>query len=493
MEHRGIPDDDIQDIVPPSVSTTETIPPPTRVTAPSTRPSTRPPTEAPELPVPVSSTAAPEETKSTLFPPFNKRVRPQPPSPAQTENKANAGKDSPAGQLRITSYKQRIEAMKERAKLREQLAQSKKDTEGTIEQAPEPVSPVSVSSTSTTTVRPSTTRPKIPPRMPVRRPVTAGPPSSTSTTTTESVPLMEKMDKVPESRESSNYDQYKRRFKPKPSFSRPSPKEEEPAASPSEEVASAKADVREEEDPSSSRKNLFGKMPGSPFVRRRIQQKQQREEEERLLSEESSKGPAAIKKESVDKEEMPAVPAGPALRPNKRIRPGQFARTTTAAPIVEPSLDDEDEPASSVLASPEQWPPTSEPHTPVKPEISGGLPAAEEEEESPKIELVSIAPAPPANEESDNHQPQQHQPAEEPEEFPTHQQPPPFAFESSGQPYLDKPDVSSERMGTEEEQPEPIQVQEKPRHSFFTMATNDPILPIEELLNIRVRDNGKDM
>ena len=290
---------------------------------------------------------------------------------------------------------------------------------------------------------------------------------------------MEKVDKVPDSKE-SNYDQYKRRFKPKPSFSRPSPKEEEFAAPPIDEVPAAKADFQEE-DPS-ERKNLFGKMPGSPFVRRRIQQKQQREEEERLLSEESPK-PAV--KESA-KEEMPAVPVS-SLRPNKRIRPGQFARTTTVAPIVEPSLDDEDEPAS-VLASPDQWPPTSEPQSPVRTEVSSMQ--RPDEEESPKIELVSVAPAPAANEESENHQPH---PAEEHEEYPTHQQPP-FAFESSGQPFLDKPDVSSERMGTEaEEEHGPVHVQEKPRHSFFTMATNDPILPIEELLNIRVRDNGKDM
>lgn len=462
MEHRSDPDDEIHDFLPPVMSSTESS---VRITAPPARV-----TEAPELPVPVSSTATPEEPKSTLFPPFNKRVRPQPPSPAQTESKTNAGKDSSAGQLRITSYKQRIEAMKERAKLREQLAQSKKDSESTADILAEPVVPVSVASTSTTTARPSTTRAKIPPRMPVRRPVTASPSTSTSSTT-ESVPVS--VEKSQDTKESS-YEQYKRRFKPKASSNRPV-KEEEPAAPPAEV---APADVQEEEP--SGRKNLFGKMPGSPFVRRRMQQKQQREEEERLLAEESPK--PVVKEEVV---EMPSVPP----RPNKRIRPGQFARTTTVAPIIEPSLDDDEE-SGSVLASPDQWPPTSGPQISIKTETSS-MPKAEEEEESAKIELVSVASVE-ADKDIEN---PKAQPIEEEQDYPTHQQQS-YAFESAGQPFLDKPDLSSERVDSnveEKEDKEPVPVQEKPRHSFFTMATNDPILPIEELLNIRVRDNGKDM
>ncbi|XP_057371905.1 titin-like [Daphnia carinata] len=463
MEHRSDPDDDIPDFLPPVMSSTES---PLRITAPPVRV-----TEAPELPVPVSTTAAPEEPKSTLFPPFNKRVRPQPPSPAQTESKANAAKDSSAGQLRITSYKQRIEAMKERAKLREQLAQSKKDGESTADNIAEPVVPVSVTSTSTTTARPSTTRAKIPPRMPVRRPVTASPTSTSSTT--ESVPVS--VEKSQETKE-SNYEQYKRRFKPKASANRPV-KEEEPVT-PTAEVAPVQVDVQEEEP--SGRKNLFGKMPGSPFVRRRIQQKQQREEEERLLAEDSPK--PVVKEEVV---EMPSIPP----RPNKRMRPGQFARTTTAAPIIEPSLDDEEE-SGSVLASPDQWPPTSEPQISGKTETSS-MPKAEEEAESAKIELVSVASIA-TDKDIENPEPQ---PIEEEQDYPTHQQQS-YAYESAGQPFLDKPDLSSERVDSnieEKEDKEPVPVQEKPRHSFFTMATNDPILPIEELLNIRVRDNGKDM
>ena len=144
--------------------------------------------------------------------------------------------------------------------------------------------------------------------------------------------------------------------------------------------------------------------------------------------------------------------------------------------MIESSLNDEDE---AVLASPDQWPPTSEPQAPVKTKMSI---AEEKGEESHQIELASVAPQ--ENKDSDNHQPNQ---TEEDRDFPAL---PSFGAETSGQSFLDKPDVSSERMETEMEEGD---VQEKPRHSFFTMATHDPILPIEELLNIRVRDNGKDM
>ena len=54
-----------------------------------------------------------------------------------------------------------------------------------------------------------------------------------------------------------------------------------------------------------------------------------------------------------------------------------------------------------------------------------------------------------------------------------------------------QPELAAEHLGVDMDAAVPQQ--EKPRHSFFTMATNDPILPIEELLNIRVRDNGKGM
>lgn len=420
MEHRSDPEDEIEDFLPPIMSSTEA---PLRITAPPIRV-----TEAPELPVPVSNTPTPEEPKSTLFPPFNKRVRPQPPSPAQTESKANAGKDSSAGQLRITSYKQRIEAMKERAKLREQLAQSKKDTESTADIPAEPVVPVSVASTSTT-ARPSTTRAKVPSRMPVRRPVTSSVSTSTSTTT-ESVPAFV-TDKSQDTKE-SNYEQYKRRFKPKASSNRPV-KEEEPVVP--AEVAPVQ--IEGQEGDSSGRKNLFGKIPGSPFVRRRNQQKQQREEEERLIAEES---PKPVFKEEVV--EMPSVPA----RPNKRVRPGQFARTTTVAPVIEPLLDD-DEDSGSVLTSPNQWPPTSEPQISVKPETPS-IPTAEEAEESQKIELVSVASIA-ADKDIEN---PTSQPIEEQEDFPTHQQA--YTFESAGQPFLDKPDLSNERMETDVDEKE---------------------------------------
>ena len=434
MEHRSDAhneeDEEEEDLAPsPSASTEST----SRTTA-------RPVTTA--LPV-STSTAAPVEEKSTLFPPFNKRVRPQPPTPAQTENKAGSSKDgSASGQLRITSYKQRIEAMKERAKLREQQqqqAQSKKDSDPALELSDSPVASSSSTSTSTTTSRPSTTRPKIPPRMPVRKPLTSSAPTSTSSTT--EAPLAE--DK--EDQDSNNFEQYKRRFKPKSTFSRrPVKKEDDPLP--------ASVNAEEEEVAAAGKKNLFGKLPGSPFGRRR---QQQQEEQKRLLDE--------------DKPEEPSVPATPVRinkETSKRIRPGYGRSTTTVPPPTESSLDNEEEESGSVLAPP--WSATSEPQAKPEGEKKSEVEGEEGAEEVPKIELVSITSVDHKAEDS----------IEEANDFPVQHEP----FQ---------PELAAEHLGVDMDAAVPQQ--EKPRHSFFTMATNDPILPIEELLNIRVRDNGKGM
>lgn len=455
MEHRSDVDD--EDLAPAATASTEST---TRTTAQPVK------IEAAEPTVPVvpsSSTAAPEEAKSTLFPPFNKRVRPQPPSPAQTESKTSGGKDgSASGQLRITSYKQRIEAMKERARLREQQqqAQPKKDVDLPLELSDtnEPVAKTPEISTSSTTARPSTTRPKMPPRMPVRKPLTSAAAGSTSSTT-ESVPVsrsekLDKTDKV-DKPEESNFEQYKRRFKPKSTLSRRPAKEDE---------ASLPAEMPQEELPITGRKNLFGKLPGSPFTRRRAQHQQ--EEEDRQLAENNAK--TAVKEEVAES----IIP--PRFNKEGRRRPGSFARTTTTPSVIESSIDGQEE-SDSVLAPPNQWPATLEPEISVK---SSPSPVQEEEEELPKIELVSVSSYIEDGQEKKAETPVQEIHADN------------IPSQPAGQTFIDKPDQPIEP--TDEEEPS-SPLLDKPRHSFFTMATNDPILPIEELLNIRVRDNGKGM
>ena len=192
-----------------------------------------------------------------------------------------------------------------------------------LSDSPVPVASSSSTSTSTTTSRPSTTRPKIPPRMPVRKPLTSSAPTSTSSTT--EAPLAE--DK--EDQDSNNFEQYKRRFKPKSTFSRrPVKKEDDPLP----------ASVNADEEEVAGKKKSFSQTAGSPFGRRR---QQQQEKQKRLLDE--------------DKPEEPSVPAS-LVRINKetpkRIRPGYGRSTTT-----ESSLDNEEEEFGSVLAPP--WSATS--------------------------------------------------------------------------------------------------------------------------------------
>ena len=157
----------------------------------------------------------------------------------------------------------------------------------------------------------------------MRKPLTSSAPTSTSSTT--EAPLAE--DK--EDQDSNNFEQYKRRFKPKSTFSRrPVKKEDDPLP----------ASVNADEEEVAGKKKSFSQTAGSPFGRRR---QQQQEKQKRLLDE--------------DKPEEPSVPAS-LVRINKetpkRIRPGYGRSTTT-----ESSLDNEEEEFGSVLAPP--WSATS--------------------------------------------------------------------------------------------------------------------------------------
>lgn len=435
MEHRLNSEEDLAPLASSSTESSRTTSTKKPIRVPETQPTTAP------SPPPPTTTAAPEEPKSTLFPPFNKRVRPSPPSASTTENKSNNGKDSGSGQLRITSYKQRIEAMKERARLREQQqAQPKSDSDPSLELSDVPTESVLSSSSTSTTIRPSTTRAKLPPRMSARKPVTSAPSvsSTTQSTSTQSVPA-----EAEKANEETPFEQYKRRFKPKPAAQARRPVKDEEAAS---------SNVQQEEVPVGGKKNLFGKLAN----RRRIQQEQRQEE---------------IVAETPHNEELiqPAVKGTTAPtvhrynKDNKR-RPGSSSRTT-AAPVVEPLPVDSDRDAVPAPTT------TSDVPAPV-------TNPPKDEEEAPKIELISVASV------DENGQHDEKNKAESSED-PSH-----IIHPESQPAFMDKPEDPEERPAITEEEGDD---QERFRHPFFAMANNDPILPIEELLNIRVRDNGKDM
>lgn len=307
-----------------------------------------------DLIVPESSTVEAITTSSTLFPPFSKRVRlsttttelpassdeeTSNPPVVSTTTKKSEGTSLSAGQVRITSYKQRIEAMKEKARQRElsqQQASSKTDKEPAADQTEDETT---TTTTTTTTARSTTSRPRIPPRMPSRKPIQ---PSKASSTTDDSSPDTS-ADELP-----SNNNKRQQR-----------PKTEVP---------------------------VVGKIPPSPFERRRAQQAE--EAAAKLVKE----GPFQKIKDGGGK---------------RRV----VGRRTTTAPPLEDSTE---------------------------------LP--QEEDEQPRIELVEVIPQP----------------------------------EAPSQVLLE------ERQSVNEEAPS-----EAHRQDYFTQ--HEPILPIEELLNIRVRDNGKGM
>lgn len=414
-----------------------------------------------------TTTSAPIEKVSTLFPPFSKRVRPQLPTPAETQK---PNKESTAGQLRITSYKQRLEAMKERAKQREQQLQPNNKEATEVDQpaasiadhsdqqllgAVSTLSSTTISATSTTTRRPSTTRAKVPPRMPVRKPVTV----SSSTTTTEKTPKFE----------SNDDNSSKRRFKQKSSFARSqTPLDEEGEAPVAAHLSDGK-DTQEEEETvainNKNNRNTFAKIPTSPFDLRRAQLQKE------AASEEAA---AAVKPTASDVIVSSKKPAA-------KRRPNQSR--TTAQPAY--SSDDH---ASNLPA-------------PVQSTASPQQATHDEEAEEPRIELIGIGIS-----NDDDHlqdstafKDESHHDVidqQQDDQFNTHKQPSAVTDESDNE----EGSESHHRLAEEEHKVEPAQEPSyldsllgRTRHHFSTMSTDDPILPIEELLNIRVRDNGKGM
>ena len=410
-----------------------------------------------------TSTSAPTEKASTLFPPFSKRVRPQLPTPAETQK---PNKESTAGQLRITSYKQRLEAMKERAKQREQqlqpnnkeatdLDQPTASIDSDSEQHLASMSTLSSTTiavtTSTTTRRPSTTRAKVPPRMPVRKPVTA---SSSSSTTTEKTP---KFDSAEDSNPS------KRRFKQKSTFARSQTSLDEESETPiAAHLSDDNKDTLEEEETAAiinkSNRNTFAKIPTSPFDLRRAQLQKEAASEEAATKTKTTASDVVFKK------------------PVSKRRPNQ-SRTTA-----QPDLSNDDH-ASNLPAPKVQSTPSPQQATNDK-----------EEEEEPRIELIGIS-----NEDDHLHHQSSTAFKDEPhhDEFIPHEQPAaPTVITNDN----DEGSESHHQSADEEHKVEPAQEPSyldsllgRTRHQFSTMNTDDPILPIEELLNIRVRDNGKGM
>ena len=402
-----------------------------------------------------STTSAPVE-KATLFPPFSKRVRPQLPTPAETQK---PNKESTAGQLRITSYKQRIEAMKERARLREQQLQQPNNKETEMELSNQPtgsidssksdhkISSSSTTSTTTTTTtrKPSTTRAKVPPRMPViRKPATSG--FTTSTSTTEQAPTLDSSAEIPS----------KRRFKPKSSFSRSRPSldeddEESPIAAP---LSDDKETLQEEETIAAINKNrnTFAKIPTSPFDLRRAQLQKE----------------AAATGEEVGKQFASEVMvSNHSKKMGGKRRPHQSR--TTAQPQPETAFSN-DELASNLPA-------------PTQPTVSPQQKAPDDEQvgEEPRIELVEGGDV----QAHDAEEQQPHHPAAA---VPTYEDDYNYESESNHQ-------LADEKKTEMPQEPSYLDtlLARNPHHLSSSLFSDDPILPIEELLNIRVRDNGKGM
>lgn len=397
------------------------------------KPSGKQTTTTPE-PAP-SSDESEERKPSTLFPPFNKRARPtaSTAAPKTTTESVERSKPSPSDKEsapvlpRITSYKQRIEAMKERVRLQQQQqhqAQSKKDDDVVAE--PVDVKP---STTSTTTTRKPTTRAKFPTRMPTKKAITE---ASSTTESAADFPIEKGL---------PTFDESRRRFKPKNSYSRKPEIKEEPAES------DPSSDALEE----NLKKDVLPKLSDHPY-RRKQQQKDR------------------VQLEDMKPAEPPIRP--PSKDPSKR-RPN-FSRTTSR-PLVD---DDDEEPTPASRPSIKK---------PIKTLVDSNR-DVETSDDEPVIELIEVSS-------DDNQSDKQPKPLAESSE---HDEVKPVQvaehFEPTQEPFVEKPARSDE-----EDEPVEERVTSsgsgnvRERLPIFTMATNDPMLPIEELLNIRIRDDGKGM
>ena len=365
-----------------------------------------------------------EEVKpsSTLFPPFSKRARPSTTPTTTTASEAfkpSSTESSPVNgpQIRITSYKQRIEAMKEQAKQREQQAQhpSKhvKETEAAVlEQETIEVMP---SSSTSTTKRPSTTRPKVPPRMPTRKPL-----FSSSTTTA--------LPKATVDDETSSIDhqqQPRRRFKPKQNNRQP----EGPASSAVSEAQDSEEKVK---DLPKSHDEA-----GQP-------QEDERNDSKGFSAEEQATNDSSVKPTKIKTRQRPvkitSTTAEPAVSMEQHLPPSMIE------PDKQVDQQEEVQHGSFELIS--------------RPEHQVTTGGDNQGEENPE----EIRHGASRQQQQDD----QNNPVR-PESF--------FSMPIKTVPM--SPDLS-----------DPVS---KARKQFFAMATHDPILPIEELLNIRIRDNGKGM
>lgn len=336
-----------------------------------------------------------DTVSSTLFPPFSKRIRTTTPSPAVgplPSIKAGNESASPFGQSRITSYKQRIEAMKEKARQKEQQAQPQQKQEPEIL---EEVQEVSSTTTSSTTLRPSTTRPKTPPRMPTRKPLFS---STTTTTVTPS---------IPEEDYRAPGEQSTKRFKPK--FSKPSDATEPLLA----------LDENQPEQP--------------PIVPEQVD-------------------------ESI-REGINTPKEGDFKNINVRLRgkhrpTGNIGHSSTT---IQPDLFNEKNPSD------------------VFPQLALDTSVNKQEDgKEDGLESIDISSHQPPSESRENTESEDHHHSAH-----HHHDSPAELRATLSQVVPLSPDLS-----------DPVS---KARKQFFAMATHDPMLPIEELLNIRVRDNGKGM
>ena len=373
-EHRGLPDSD-DDLI--DVQMIE------RPTSAAPVVQQEYPTVAPELTAPTTPESA---STSTLFPPFNKRVRPNFGGSASSAP-SNEQKLNPP---RITSYKQRIEAMREKAKQQTETIRDKQDDASVITL----VDSVKAAAPVTTEATPKETSPKskIPPRFPVRK----------------------RIDKKPV--------------------------EPEVMEMVSSEEKPAKAVAPHTRAP----------LPVNPYARRRNQVRAGSDAsgEPELLAPTTPKWQPTAKftrrtssvsaePTKVQKAEESVIP--PAKKPNPFVN--RFRNTLKEKVAAEEVPID--------IPAPEE---------------SGEFGSKKVDEEEPRVEFIGVVPPPPVSKDAVSRQSDEE--AIVAEELPV-------------ETHLVRPETRSNDVKSEW------------INSFFTMATSDPILPIEALLTLSPRDNGK--
>ena len=384
------------------------------------------------------------EEISTLFPPFNKRSRsttttttaPPPPESETTTAPPPPPESSPETKkpsLRISSYKDRIAAMKEKARQRaQQKLPPPSSSSSNDEEEEEPIPDETTTTTATTTAAnpptPATSKGKFPTRVPSfkrPRPLRWKELSGAAESTTETSEVQLDRDPIESSTKTSRF--------VRPNRFRPSKTEESPSLPEESELDPVEASTKSTRF---IRPNRFRPKTEKPL----LPDEPELEPEPELHPVETSTKPTRFNRFRPVKTEDPALPEESELDP---------VEASSKAPTdFLPELSD----------SVAEWE-LDEPPPP---------PPAEPNDESPIADgdpIKATEPDPVGEDELDAAA----QPPEEPEE--------PEELEELEEPSWDQL-VNGNRRSSQQ---------------TFQMATEDPMLPIEELWNIRIRDDGKGM